>query len=84
MTQEKMRKLITAAVVAGTVLLVFLLAFLVYQWVKIGVLNNRIEKIEAENATLEEKLNKGTRDAEYYESVMGQEWLAFEKGFVRP
>lgn len=84
MTQEKMRKLITAAVVAGTVLLVFLLAFLIYQWVKIGVLNNRIEKIEAENARLEETLNKGTQDAEYYESVMGQEWLAFEKGFVRP
>lgn len=84
MTQEKMRKLITAGVVAATVLLVFLLAFLIYQWIKIGVLNNRIEKIEAENARLEETLNKGTQDAEYYESVMGQEWLAFEKGFVRP
>ena len=40
--------------------------------------------IEQENARLEETIAQGTKDAEYYESVMGKEWLAFQNGFVRP
>lgn len=84
MTQEKMRKIITACVAAATLLLVILLGVLIYQWIKIGVLNGRIDKIEKENARLEELIEAGEKDAEYYESVMGKEWLAFQNGFVRP
>ncbi|MBQ7368578.1 MAG: hypothetical protein IJW60_02585 [Clostridia bacterium] len=84
MTQEKLRKIIVACVVATTLLLVLLLGVLVYQWIKIGVLNSRIDQIEQENAKLEETIAAGTKDAEYYESVMGKEWLAFQNGFVRP
>ena len=50
MTQEKMRKVITACVSAATVLLVLLFSYLVYQWVTIGVLNKRIAEAEAEVA----------------------------------
>ena len=46
MTQDKMRKLITAAVVAATSLLVFLSAFLIYQWITIAVYYNRIKKTQ--------------------------------------
>lgn len=84
MTQEKMRKLIVACAVAGTLFLVLLLSVLIYQWIRIGVLNGRIQEIEQENARLEETIAQGTKDAEYYESIMGQEWLAFQNGFVRP
>ena len=84
MTQDKMRKLIVACAVAATLLLVLLLSVLVYQWIKIGVLNGRIEQIEQENARLEESLENAKSDAEYYESIMGKEWLAFQNGFVRP
>ena len=84
MTQEKLRKIIVACVVATTLLLVLLLGVLIYQWIRIGVLNSRIEQIEQENARLEETIAAGTKDAEYYESVMGKEWLAFQNGFVRP
>ena len=84
MTQEKMRKLIVACAVSATLLLVLLLGVLIYQWIKIGVLNSRIEKIQQQNALLEEMFQKGTTDAEYYESIMGKEWLAFQNGFVRP
>ena len=84
MTQEKMRKLIVACVVAATMFLVLLLGVLIYQWIKIGVLNGRIEAIEQENARLEETIEQGTKDAEYYESIIGKEWLAFQNGFVRP
>ena len=84
MTQDKMRKLLVASAVAATLLLVLLLGVLVYQWIKIGVLNGRIEQIEQENARLEETIEQGEKDAEYYESIMGKEWLAFQNGFVRP
>ena len=84
MTQEKMRRIITASAVSATLLLVFLLSFLVYQWVQIAVYNNRIKKLERENARLEEQLQEGTKDAEYYESIFGKEWLAHQNGYVRP
>lgn len=83
MTQEKMRRIITACVSAATVLLVFLLSFLIYQWIKIAVLNKKIKKAEAENAKYEEIIAQGEETAEYYESVLGKEWLAFQEGFVR-
>ena len=84
MTQEKMRRIITASAVSATLLLVFLFSFLVYQWVQIAVFNNRIENLEKETARLEQQLQEGIKDAEYYESIFGKEWLAHQNGFVRP
>ena len=84
MTQEKMRKLITASAVAATLLVVFLLSFLIYQWVQIAVYNKRIKDLEKETARLEQQLEENTMNAEYYESIFGKEWLAFQNGFVRP
>ncbi len=82
MTEEKMRKVITASVVAATALVVFLLAVLVYQWITLGVLNSRKAKLVEENEKLMEQIEKGGETAEYYESVMGKEWLAFQEGFI--
>jgi hypothetical protein len=68
MTQEKMRKVITACVSAATVLLVLLLSFLIYQWVTISVLNKRIAEAEAEVAYWEEIVAKGEEDERYFGS----------------
>ena len=68
MTQEKMRKLITAFVAAGTALLVFLLGVLVYQWITIGVNARREKKIKAEIAQYEQQLANAENDLAYYES----------------
>ena len=83
MTQDKLRKIITASVVAGTALLVFLLAILIYQWITLGVMNSRIAKAEEENKKWEEVIEEKKFDLEYYQSVMGKEWLAFQNGWVR-
>ena len=72
MTQEKMRKVITACVSAATVLLVLLFSYLIYQWVTIGVLNKRIAEAQDEVNYWQEIVNKGGSDLEYYES---QEYL---------
>ena len=69
MTQEKMRKVITACVSAATVLLVALLSFLIYQWITIAVQNKRIDKLTAEITRLEEIIAMDKKDLEYYQSV---------------
>lgn len=83
MTQEKMRKIITACVSAATVLLVFLVGFLCYQWIARAVLDNRMERLEKEIAALEQN-NADLEDyAAYLETDMGKDWLAFQMGFVK-
>lgn len=83
MTQDKMRKIITASVSAATVLLVFLVGFVCYQWITMAVLNNRKEKLEKENARYEQ-MNMDMKDElSFLESEMGKDWLAFQEGFVR-
>ena len=68
MTQEKMRKVITACVSAATVLFVLLLSYLIYQWVTISVLNKRIEAAEAEVKKWEEIVAKGEEDERFFGS----------------
>ena len=82
MTQEKMRKVITACVSAATVLLVFLTCFLVYQWITIAVYNNRIDKLEKANAEIAQRNEELGEYADYLETPLGKDWLAFQNGFV--
>ena len=84
MTQEKMKKVIVACTVAGTLLLVFLLTFLIYQFITIAIMDKRIETKKDEIVELSQIIDQGNKDVEYYESVFGKEWLAFQKGFIRP
>ena len=81
MTQDKMRKIIAATVSAVTVLFVLLLGYLIYQWVTLGVLEKREEKLEKEITKLEQTIEQGEKDAEYYESFLGKNWLAIHKGW---
>ncbi len=81
MTQEKMRKIIAACVSAATVLFVLLFTYLIYQWVTLAVLDQREKQLQDEIDRLEQTIEKGTEDAEYYESVLGKNWLAIHKGW---
>ena len=46
MTQEKLKRVVTAAAVAGTLVVVCLLAVLLYQVIHIAVLNKRIKNVQ--------------------------------------
>ena len=81
MTQDKMRKIITAVAVAATTLFVMLLSVLVYGWIKIGVLSSREEKLETEIAELEQQISEGEADAAWAEGP-GKLWLALEQGWI--
>ena len=83
MTQDKMRRIITACVSAATVLLVFLVGYLCYQWITMAVLDNRMEKLENENARYEQMNTEMKDELSFLESEMGKDWLAFQEGFVR-
>ena len=78
MTQEKMRKVITACASAATVLLVFLLSFLIYQWITIAILDNKIAKAEAEVAYWEQECAKSESIEEFYESEFYLKWALEE------
>ena len=81
MTQDKMRKVITACVSAATVLFVLLLSYLIYQWVCFSTLDKRIRQLEQENNQLEQQLKDGEIELEFYE--MQKDWLAFKNGWVK-
>lgn len=83
MTQDKMRKIITGCVSAATVLLVFLIGFLCYQWIANAVYDKRIDKLEKEIAAIEQTNTEMKDELSFLESDMGKDWLAFEAGFIR-
>ena len=68
MTEEKLSRIIVGCVVGGIAFLVVFFAFPVYQWIKIGVQNRRIEKLEAEIVELEEIQEQLLDDQRYFES----------------
>lgn len=70
MTQDKLNRVITACVSLGTVLLVFLLGFLTYQWIAIATLNKKIAKAEAEVAYWEQQCEATEGTVDYYESQL--------------
>ena len=84
MTQEKMRKVITAGAVAATLLLVFLLSFLVFQGIKSKVYDKRIKQMEQEISRLEEEFAENTKSAEWLEKDWVKELLAQQYGYVFP
>ena len=78
MTQDKMRRVITAAVSAVTVLLVFLVGFLVYQWITIGVLNDREAKVEEDKAYWEQKVANAESELDKAEAELESGYLYWE------
>lgn len=78
MTQDKMRRIITACVSAATVLLVCLLSFLIYQWITIANLNTKIAEAEQEVAYWTEKNENAETDLEFYESELYLNWALGE------
>ena len=74
MTQDKMRRVITAIVSACTVLLTILSVFLIYQWVTMAILD---KKIKAEQTKIEYWTNKIETDQDmldHLESDLYKEW----------
>lgn len=83
MTQDKMRRVITACVSAGTILIVLLLSVLIYQWITIANLNAKEEIYEADIASYEQQLKQAKKDLTFYESELGINCLLIQQGYVK-
>jgi len=83
MTEEKLRKIITAVAVAATTLLVFLVGVIIYQIVAINVYDDRIEKTKKEIAYWEDKNLSDEQDLDHYLSDEYLQWEAFKLGFIK-
>lgn len=84
MTQEKLKRVVTAATVAGTLIVVCLLAVIVYQIIHIAVLNHRIKDVESDIATYETQKDAAENDLDYYLSDYYLEQAAREYHFIKP
>jgi hypothetical protein len=78
MTQDKMRRVITACVAAGTFLLTCLSVFIAYQWITLAVLNHKEKKVQAEVNYWTEKCEQAETDLEYYESDLYKNYAYWE------
>lgn len=81
MTQEQMAKRVTGIVVAATLFLVILFAVLVYQWVTMAVKQDRINRAEAEAASLaaqEQEYQEDLEDIMYDHDTKFDWWLKYE------
>ncbi len=82
MTQDKMRRIVTACVSAATVLLVLLLGVLVYQWIKMGVQDKKIKETKKEIVQLEEDLEQAETLKDQYLSDFYLQWRLEELGLL--
>ena len=80
MTQDKMRKVITACVSAATVLFFLLAGYLIYQGVALSVLDKREKALEKEIAELTQ-INNDLSNEEQALKDYGMDLLAMKEGY---
>lgn len=84
MEQEKLKRVVTAAAVAGTLVIAILFFIIVYQLIRIGVLEKRENDLKSDIAKQERLLDEG---GEYLEKVQEDWWLeqeAYRNNFIYP
>ena len=84
MPEEKAKRIAVAAIVAGVLLVLFLVAVLIVQFVKIGVANSERARLQAEIERYEQLVEQQREDLEYYESELGMYHQALEQGWSTP
>jgi len=84
MTQEKLKRVVTAATVAGTLIVVCLLAVIMYQVVHIAVLNRRIKDTQQEIERYTTQKEQSENDLNYYLSDLYLEDAARKEHFIKP
>lgn len=79
--EEKSRRIATAFIVAGVLIIVFLVAIIGYQFVKMGVGIAERNRLDRENKRYEQLIEQQERDLGYYESELGRYHQALEQGW---
>ncbi|MBO6263710.1 MAG: hypothetical protein IJ706_08825 [Clostridia bacterium] len=75
MSEERMRRIISAGVSAGVLLLTALLAIMIFQLVSLGVKNAEVNRLREEITRLEEEIDQKNQGID----VWSQEWKVEER-----
>ena len=84
LTEEKVRKIVTGATVAGVLLIVFLVAILIVQFVQIGVVNRRRAEYDRQIEQHEALIESGAAQEELLQLEETLRSLAIENGWEMP
>lgn len=84
LTEEKVRKIVTGATVAGVLLIVFLVAILIVQFVQIGIVNQKRAEYDALIEQYNEMIESGEKSLELLELEETLRSLAMENGWTAP
>ncbi len=84
LTEEKVRKIVTGATVAGVLLIVFLVAILIVQFVQIGVVNRRRAEYDRQIEQYEALIESGAAQEELLQLEETLRSLAIENGWEMP
>ncbi len=82
--EGKTKRIVVASTVAGVLLLTFFLVVIIIQLVQIGVKQGEVERLNGEITRLEQQIQDGEKNYEYYSSVEGLENLARQWGYKLP
>lgn len=84
LTEEKVRKIVTGATIAGVLLIVFLVAILIVQFVQIGIINRRKAEYDRLIEQYYEMIASGEESLELLELEETLRGLAMENGWKAP
>ena len=82
MTEDKLRKMITGATVAATLIIFVFLAILVYQWVTMGVQARREREAQARYEANQQIANELGSELGYFQSELGKIDEAMQDGWT--
>ena len=84
MDEQKKRKLYSAGIVVGILLLVMLFSFMVYQMITINVTKTKIDELNEQIRQLEEERDRTENDIDLWLKNWKIEEVAMEKGWYYP
>ena len=84
LTEEKVRRIVTGATVAGVLLIIFLVAILIVQFVQIGIVNQKRAEYDALIEQYNEMTDEQKNSLEALKLEETLRSLAMENGWTAP
>lgn len=81
MTEEKLKKIVTASTISAVLLLFILICVLIYQVVALSIANDKKRQLEQEIVSLQQSIDNYENDYDYYLSQSYLEDAAREYGY---
>lgn len=82
--EAKAKRIANALIFAGVLLVIFLLAVIIVQFVRIGRANAEKQRYQEAIDELKERIEQDQRDLEYFEKELGMYHQAVEQGWQTP